>query len=154
MNVWHTSNTCQNQWDGSYFLETPHACASKFVTDGRFSSQGHLASVCQTLPLIDVDSELLGITRKLGSCPESKYKPGSTPFCKLKHMVDERLNNQFASEDCRMSNPAYASWYRMEPLGMAMRGPTTPSDRTIRTYRQLPYDRQDNHRPCGDSQHG
>jgi hypothetical protein len=135
---------------GSYFLETPHACASKFVTDGRFSSQGHLASVCQDVPLVDVDSELLGITRKLGSCPESKYKPGSTPFCKLKHLeVDERLNNQFSSEDCRQSNPACTlrgtGWNRWEWLCQdPQQQATEPFERVV-NYRTIV---KDNHRPC------
>lgn len=91
---------------GTYALQAPRLCDGMYVSDPRISAQGHLASVCGDVPLIDVDSELIGITRRLGSCPESKYTPGSVPFCKLVHVrQDAAREAAFEAEDCRMSNP-------------------------------------------------
>lgn len=91
---------------GAYALQAPRLCGGTYVSDPRISAQGHLASVCGDVPLVDVDSELLGITRRLGSCPESKYRPGSVPFCKLVHVrQDAEREAAFEAEDCRMSNP-------------------------------------------------
>jgi hypothetical protein len=87
-------------------LQAPRVCDASYISDPRVSSQGHLASVCGDVPLVDVDSELLGITRRLGACPEASFKPGSVPFCKLVHVQqDDDREAAFAAEDCRLSNP-------------------------------------------------
>ena len=39
--------------------------------------------------LIDVDSEMLGITRKNSHCPARKYLPTEEPFCKNKRLTKE-----------------------------------------------------------------
>jgi hypothetical protein len=134
---------------GSYQLERPHACAPTFIDDARMSSGGHLASVCADVPLVDVDSELLGLTRKLGSCPESRYTPGSTPFCRLRHVpADARTNADFASEDCRLSNPACTlrgtGWNRWEWLCQDPQSRATEPFERVVNYRTIV---KDNHRP-------
>ena len=37
--------------------------------------------------LIDVDSELIGITRKDSRCPSKKYLPRAEPFCNNKRQI-------------------------------------------------------------------
>jgi hypothetical protein len=132
---------------GAYLLGTPHACASRFVDDPRVSSQGNLASVCGDVPLVDVDSELMGITRKLGSCPESKFRPDGDKFCNLAHAV-VASEAPFETEDCRLSNPACTlrgtgwnrwQWLCQDPQTRAME----PFERVV-NYRTIV---KDTHRP-------
>ena len=88
---------------GSYMIETPRVdcndCSyyAPGVNLNKFND-----GMCEK-ELIDVDSELLGISRKDSRCPAKKYLPGETPFC----------NNKKSTKDCTflsaeptlMSNP-------------------------------------------------
>ena len=66
-------------------------------------------SVPQDKPLIDVDSELLNLTRPATNCPSRKYIPDGSQ-CGL---VDPRMKKNkvhgkdcyFTVEDTRLSNP-------------------------------------------------
>lgn len=89
---------------GNYMVETPRmGCSSEctFYAPGinldRFDD-----GMCEK-NLIDVDSELLGITRKDSRCPGKKYLPGEEPFCKNKRLTKDCTF--LASEPTLMSNP-------------------------------------------------
>jgi hypothetical protein len=53
--------------------------------------------------LIDVDSELMGLTRKDSRCPAKKYLPKDEPFCKNKRLTKDCT--YLSSEPTLMSNP-------------------------------------------------
>jgi hypothetical protein len=110
----------QSSGPGTYHLSRPMKCSSPFVADPFLSSQGAQVSICGDRPLVDVDSELIGITRKAMRCPQGLYAAG-TPACSLKHpRTDESLNSQFEPEDTRSSNPTCTlrgtGWNRFEWL--------------------------------------
>jgi hypothetical protein len=132
----------------AYVLGPPRRCRPEFIADPRVSSQGHLASVCSGVPLVDVDSELLGLTRKLSACPADAYNPNTSPPCPLTHVRESDGPSGIESEDCRMSNPACTlrgtGWNRWEWL------PCNPQDNALREFETLvDYRRvvKDNHRP-------
>ena len=53
--------------------------------------------------LIDVDSEMMGITRQASRCPARKYLPSEQPFCKAKALTKDCTF--LASEPTLISNP-------------------------------------------------
>jgi hypothetical protein len=93
--------------------------------DPRFIAQSSGVSVSKNTSLIDIDSELIGISRNLTRCPDRKYMPdgnssfhcgsqtgkvrnGCQPGDKLCIDNSQVLNfqdNGLYSEDCRLSNP-------------------------------------------------
>ena len=110
----------QSSGPGTYALSRPMKCATPMVDDPLLSSQGVQVSVCDDRPLVDVDSELIGITRRAAKCPQSRHQAG-TPGCKLSHAQrDDRLNAAFEPEDTRSSNPGCTlrgtGWNRWEWL--------------------------------------
>jgi hypothetical protein len=155
---------------GVYQLSTPpNTCDPCHTTDPYIRLQSSGASISRNTPLVDIDSELLGITRNLTECPERKYLPdinadglcganiGGSVGCQksAKLCVDHtknpiRYNNCFEStEDTRLSNPPCTlrgtGWNRWEWLCQ------NPQDKV-----EIPYDfeissrtlAKDNHRPC------
>ena len=155
---------------GIYQLTTPpNSCQPCHPTDVRIRLQGQGASISRNNHLIDVDSDLMGITRNLSNCPERKYMPGlnASELCgamtgsgipcqkSAKVCIDHSKNpiktdNCFsATTDTRLSNPPCTlrgtGWNRWEWLCR------NPQDRV-----EIPYDYQidtklmskDNHRPC------
>ena len=157
---------------GIYMLGTPRNSCEPCIASAnpyiRLQSQG--ASVSKDSSLIDVDSELLGITRNLSQCPERKYMPGvnaaglcgseagcTQKGCNGKFCVNHqkktnnvRVENCFPkTEDTKLSNPPCTlrgtGWNRWEYLER------NPQERV-----EIPYDHQidtkllskDNHRPC------
>ena len=115
--VW--TNLRQSVGPGNYVLSQPLKCEIPFVADPQLSSQGAQVSVCADRPLIDVDSELLGITRRAAKCPQSHYAAG-TPSCRLKHPRDATFESEFDPESTRASNPGCTlrcrGWNRWEWL--------------------------------------
>lgn len=90
---------------GLYQIQTPRmGCNDKDCT---FYAPGLILDkfddgMCEK-ELIDVDSELLGITRKDSRCPAKKYLPGEQPFCKAKTL--SRDCTFLAPEPTLLSNP-------------------------------------------------
>ncbi len=110
----------QSAGPGRYTLSRPLKCASPFVADPQLSSQGAQVSVCADRPLVDVDSELLGITRRAVRCPQGKYVAGSGA-CGLRHARDgSAIAPLFEPESTRDSNPGCTlrstGWNRWEWL--------------------------------------
>ena len=110
----------QSVGPGTYMLTTPMKCSTPFISDPQLSTQGAQVSVCADRPLIDVDSDLLGITRIAVKCPQGKYLP-KDGGCSLSHpRTDDTLNKKFEPEDTRSSNPGCTlrgtGWNRWEWL--------------------------------------
>jgi hypothetical protein len=110
----------QSTGPGTYALSRPMKCSVPFVEDPQLSSQGVQVSICADRPLVDVDSELMGITRRAVKCPQGLYSPGSGG-CKLSHpQTDSALDSKFEPEDTRSSNPGCTlrgtGWNRFEWL--------------------------------------
>jgi hypothetical protein len=137
--------------------------------DPRFIAQTSGVSISKNTSLIDIDSELIGISRNLTRCPDRKYMPdgnasfncgaqtgkvrnGCQPFDKV--CVDNAEVLKFAdnglySEDTRLSNPPCTlrgtgfnrwSWLPADPQERV----TEEFDFQINTKLLS----KDNHRPC------
>jgi hypothetical protein len=155
---------------GIYQLATPqNVCKPCHPSDPYIRLQGMGASVSNNTPLIDVDSELLGIVRNNSRCPERKYLPGcgisntgnangggcsecqkNSKLCVDHEKTTLEFNNCFTNtEDTRLSNSTKTlrstGWNRWEWL------PINPQDRV-----EVPFDfeinsrrvAKDNHRAC------
>lgn len=132
---------------GDYMLATPTIeCQSCFPADPRYTPKGTGGAICQNRPLVDVDSELMGITRKASNCPTDKFVPSAEPFCQMNKLVDCR---SIPLEDTRLSNPPCTlrstgwnrwEWLCQDPQAKAL----IPFDYNI-NYRLVV---KDNHRPC------
>jgi len=154
---------------GVYQLTTPpNSCEPCHASDPYIRLQSTGASLSRNTPLIDIDSELLGITRNLSDCPDRKYMPSkdNSAYCgaqsgkivgcqkNAKVCVDNtnmiHFKNCFKpTEDTRLSNPPCTlrgtGWNRWEWLCQ------NPQDRV-----EVPFDHQidsvivakDNHRAC------
>ena len=61
---------------GEYLLATPNiACEDCFTLDPQLIMQRAGASVAKKMPMIDVDSELMNINRKLSNCSSDEFIP-------------------------------------------------------------------------------
>lgn len=129
---------------GHYMVTAPwcESCVN-YEPHNRLSRTG--VSVCDSL--VDVDSELMGITRKQSRCPALKYIPPAGS-CSLKR--PKECDNVFlTTEDCRVSNPPCTmrctGWNRWESLCR------NPQERVMIPFEwNIDYRRvvKDNHRPC------
>jgi hypothetical protein len=105
----YTQTLKQSISPGDYMLQTPRPCQPCFVASPGIMVGGYGASLCENL--IDVDSELMNITRKASDCPSKKYLPGATQaVCgKLTHArecaEDLKVTNFLTPEDTLISNP-------------------------------------------------
>ena len=155
---------------GIYQLGTPqNVCQPCHTTNPYIRLQGQGASISRNNLLVDVDSELLGITRNLSDCSERKYMPqtNASELCgantgngvkchKSSKVCVDHIKNPIKTTDCfkhtedtRLSNPPCTlrstGWNRWEWL------PINPQEKV-----EIPYDHQissrtlakDNHRPC------
>lgn len=155
---------------GIYQIGTPqNVCNPCHPSDPYIRLQGMGASVSKNTPLIDVDSDLMGIVRNNSRCPERKYLPGcgipingnanagacaacqkNSKLCVDHDKTALEFKNCFTNtEDTRLSNPPCTlrstGWNRWEWL------PINPQDRV-----ETPFDfeidsrrlAKDNHRPC------
>ena len=93
--------------------------------DPRYTAQSSGVSISKNTSLIDIDSELIGISRNLTRCPDRQYMPdvnasfqcgaqtgkvvnGCRPSDKLcidNSQVMNFADNGLWTEDCRLSNP-------------------------------------------------
>lgn len=165
----YTHQLAETTGPGTYRLsEPPNTCQPCHPTDPYVRLQRTGVSHSKNSPLIDIDSELIGITRNLTDCPERKYLPSSAgvSYCagvdgKVlgcretdKMCVDMSQMVHFQdcfthTEDTRLSNPPCTlrgtGWNRWEWLCQ------NPQDRV-----EVPFDYQidsvlmskDNHRAC------
>jgi len=131
---------------GDYMLNTPTVeCQECFLFDPQITGKGKGVAICNNKPLVDVDSELMGITRKASNCPSKQYLP-TEQYCNLLPLKNCR---GMSVEDTRQSNPPCTlkstGWNRWEWL---CRNPQAnalvPFDYNI-NYRIVV---KDNHRPC------
>lgn len=134
----------QSVGSGLYALNTPVTdCASCFPPDN-LNTERMNSSVCGNHPLVDVSSELLGITRKSSKAPADNYVPDEK-FCAATRLKDCL---SIHAEDTRLSNPPITlrgtGWNRWEWLCQ------DPQQRAF-----IPFDHnianrivaKDNHRP-------
>lgn len=139
---------------GRYLLDRPatRRLGEAVTSDPFVSTQGLDAARCTNMSLIDVDSELLGITRQFGRCDESKYSPHDARYkCTPKQVVNSDMSAQLDSESCRMSNPPCTmrctgvnrfEWLCQDPQTTALEPfPLAVNYRTVA---------KDNHRPLID----
>ena len=102
---------------GLYALNTPVTdCQACFPQDNHNTSRMNSA-VCANHTLVDVSSELLGITRHNSRAPKDKYLPDGGEFCSSTTLKD---CNAIHTEDTRLSNPPITlrgtGWNRFEWL--------------------------------------
>jgi hypothetical protein len=141
---------------GEYMLtEPPNVTSPCFAESPQIRLQRQGVSVTRDMPLIDVDSELLNLTRSASNCPNKQYIPNGEQ-CDESKRLEEAKNNlvhgddcYFTVEDTRLSNPACnlrgTGWNRWEWLCL------NPQERVL-----MPFDHninnrlvaKDNHRPC------
>jgi len=93
-----------------YQLATPHiACEDCFTADPQLIMQRAGASVAKTMPMIDVDSELMNITRKLSNCSSDEFIPKFNQKGDIDNnleMHDFRDCSIPTRENTRLSNPS------------------------------------------------
>ena len=146
----YTTDIKQSKGPGGYVMETPMPhCQPCFSSDARmqFGRSGH--SECSDRSLIDVDSDLIGITRRASRAPSCQYKPPTSPndICPLRHVPD-CTNLVLAVQDTRLNNPPCTlrgtgwnrwEWLCTDPQEHAILSFDTGIDTSIIT--------KDNHRP-------
>lgn len=130
---------------GDYLLNTPRPCNPCFVVSPGVFVDRFGASLCEK-ELIDVNSELLNITRKASECPSQKYLPKAEPFCNPTHYKECEF---LTREDTLISNPKCTgketTVNRWEWLCR------NPQDYAIRPFEWFTPNRivvKDSHRPC------
>lgn len=130
---------------GEYFIATPRVdCGSCYYPSPDVRIDHFGAGKCKQL--IDVDSEMMGITRKASNCPMDKFLPTKDGHCVMKLGKDCM---GLTVEETRLSNPPCTlrgtGWNRWEWLCQ------NPQDKVF-----IPFDynvnerllAKDNHRPC------
>lgn len=87
---------------GEYMTQTPHNCdnCAYYAPGVNFNGKG--VGLCSK-QLIDVDSELLGITRRASQCPADKFLPKKDPYCKMVSNYKECTD--LVPEPTLISNP-------------------------------------------------
>ncbi len=138
---------------GEYGISEPNIeCNTCFQANPEFRLSNNKrrstgVSICESEPLIDIDSELKNITRKASDCPLKQYR-GQKACRKTKDFPDCD-NAKTITEHTRLSNPPCtlrcSGWNRWEWLCR------NPQDKAL-----VPFDYQisgrtlakDNHRPC------
>jgi len=162
-------NLAETVGPGVYQLLTPpNNCEPCLPNDPYIRLQRQGVSLSKNTPLVDIDSELIGISRNLSDCPELKYLPSKNnqSYCgahsnkvvgcqkNAKVCVDNTNVINFKdcfkpTEDTRLSNPPCTlrgtGWNRWEWLCR------NPQERI-----EVPFDfeinstivAKDNHRPC------
>lgn len=149
----YKQNLMQSVGPGRYHIGAPtQECQECFPQDPRTALGSVGNAKCVDRPLIDVDSELQGITRRASKDPKCAFNPSTSaasPPCRMKKVPACR-DFHVVAEDTRLSNPPCTlrgsdnGFNRWEPL---CRNPQLNVD--------LPFDSlinnrlvvKDNHRP-------
>ena len=131
----YKQNLYQSVGPGEYRLtEPPNSCNICLPQTPHIRLQKQGVSVKSDIPLIDVDSELMNLTRPATNCPSRKYIPdGSQCGLTNPNNKDKNLehgsNCDFGIEDTRISNPPCTlrgtGWNRFEWLCL------DPQDRVL-----------------------
>lgn len=134
---------------GDYMISTPHnnceGC-SFYAPGVNLDRTG--AAICDK-ELIDVDSELLGITRKASECPGRKYLPSAKPFCEKNMEARKKECDFLTPEHTLISNPKCTGkestanrweWLCQDPQDKSL----VPFDYLINNRLVV----KDAHRPC------
>lgn len=144
----YVHNLRQSIGSADYQLGTPIPhCQPCFANDPSLRlGVGNAGATCKNKPLVDVDSELHGITRPATNCPTQKFIPNA-PYCELTPVKDCR--DAMPAEDTRLSNPSCTlrgtGWNRWEWLCQ------NPQDKVFVPFDYNVNNRlvvKDNHRPC------
>lgn len=105
-----------------YQMNTPQM-SQCFIEDPNIMMQKGGVSVDRTKQMIDIDSELMGITRKLSHDPKTKYIPKMDKegnICSETKKINYDPCNNITTEPTRLSNPSYnlrgTGWNRWEWL--------------------------------------
>ena len=138
---------------GAYVLNTPVTdCQACFPPDNHNTLRMN-SSICTNKTLVDVSSELLGITRHNSKAPNDKYIP--TPENGFCHSTTLKDCQSIHAEDTRLSNPPMTlrgtGWNRWDWLCQdPQRNAFVPFDYNIagrivakdnhRPYLQMPID--------------
>lgn len=130
---------------GDYQIAMPRVdCKNCYFPSPNIRIDHYGAGKCKNL--IDVDSELMGITRRGTNCPTGKYLPKPGDHCEMKLGVDCM---EMTSEETRLSNPPCTlrgtGWNRWEWLCQ------NPQDKVLIPFDYMVNNRllaKDNHRPC------
>ena len=109
---------------GEYQLGTPNiSCEDCFARDPQLIMQRAGASVAKTVPMVDVDSELMNITRKLTGCSSKEFIPKFNAKGEIDNTIETKHFNDCnipTRENTRLSNPASTlrgtGWNRWEWL--------------------------------------
>jgi len=135
----------------NYSMETPwNDCQPCFPSDPHVRVNRFGADICTGGDLVDVDSELMGLTRKNSDvCPENKYAPKPGEICNKRGTMQERDCRFIAPEHSRFTNPPCelrgTGWNRWEDLCY------NPQKFAMRDFNTMINERlnaKDNHRPC------
>ena len=151
----YKQNVYQSVGPGEYKLtEPPNLKKPCMPQSPQIRLQGQGVSISKDMPLIDVDSELMNLTRRATNCPSKKYIPdgsqcGLTNANNLKNNLEHGEECDLSVEDTRLSNPACnlrgTGWNRWEWLCL------DPQDRVLMPFDYNINNRlvvKDNHRPC------
>ena len=142
----YKTNLRQSVGPGDHMINTPKQdCVGCFSPDPSFRLAHFGGGVCKDKPLVDVDSELIGLNRKASNCPAEHYIPGK-PFCNVTPLQDCRA---IPREDTRLSNPPCTlrgtGWNRWEwTCENWQTRALAPFDYMINNRTIV----KDNHRPC------
>jgi hypothetical protein len=137
---------------GEYLLGTPNiACEDCFTKDPQLILQRAGSSVAKNIPMIDVDSELMNINRKLSNCSSDEFIPKFNSNGDIDNSIEQTDFKDCGIptvENTRLSNPSCnlrgTGWNRWEWLC------NNPQERVL-----IPFDVnvsnrlvvKDNHRP-------
>jgi hypothetical protein len=91
---------------GQYYIGTPrNDCGTCSFYGGGGPLLDRSGDALCDKALIDVDSELMNITRKASDCPSKKYLPSDTPFCKTNINARAKECDFLVPEYTLISNP-------------------------------------------------
>lgn len=101
----YRTNLRQSIGPGDYALSAFAApnCGT-CITGDPWRQAGEAGARCSSRSLVDVDSELIGITRPATNCPSGKFQATSPAFCS--NLMQYRdCGETVRTEDTRLSNP-------------------------------------------------
>lgn len=131
---------------GKYMLDTTLRPSDTFVSSPHVRAQSTGVARCKTRPLVDVDSELMGLNRAASKCPDAQF---SQDYCQVDTLPSEAEIDLLSAEDTLLSNPPCTlrgtGWNRWEWLC------TDPQKRALMPFETNVQNKlivRDNHRPC------
>lgn len=134
---------------GNYVIGMPQINCNACFTEDTSLQLGYSPAVVPYDNVVDIDSDLIGITRKASNCPTKSYIPDLTRNDKTRYNMTPIADCRYIkNEDTRISNPPCTlrgqGWNRWETLH------ENPQDRAEVPFRFNVNNRilfKDNHRP-------